>query len=65
MRVDNANIKSIGDVMAGVGPFSIPAAKKGALVYSNDLNPESFKWLCENVRLNKVKEKFLLVNISL
>lgn len=45
------------DVMAGVGPFSIPAAKKGALVYSNDLNPESYKWLCENVRLNKITNK--------
>lgn len=41
--------------MAGVGPFSIPAVKKGAFVYSNDLNPESYKWLCENVRLNKVR----------
>jgi tRNA G37 N-methylase Trm5 len=40
--------------MAGVGPFSIPAVKKGALVYANDLNPASYKWLCENVKLNKV-----------
>jgi tRNA (guanine37-N1)-methyltransferase len=41
--------------MAGVGPFSIPAAKKGAFVYANDLNPESYRWLCENKKLNKVK----------
>lgn len=40
--------------MAGVGPFSIPAVKKGAIVYANDLNPASFNWLCENVKLNKV-----------
>lgn len=42
--------------MAGVGPFSIPAAKKkGAIVFANDLNPASFEWLCENVKLNKVE----------
>lgn len=40
--------------MAGVGPFAIPLALKGAFVYANDLNPESFKWLCENRRRNKV-----------
>ncbi len=44
----------VGDVMAGVGPFSIPAVKKGAFVYCNDLNPESYKWLLENIKLNKV-----------
>ncbi|CAO3612473.1 unnamed protein product [Mucor hiemalis] len=48
---------NVCDVMAGVGPFSIPAVKKGAFVYSNDLNPESYKWLCENVRLNKITNK--------
>lgn len=45
--------------MAGVGPFSIPAAKKGAFVYANDLNPCSYQWLCENIRLNKVRHPFI------
>lgn len=44
----------VADVMGGVGPFAIPAAKKGVLVWANDLNPECFKWLRHNVRINKV-----------
>lgn len=42
------------DVFAGVGPFSVPAGKTKCTVLANDLNPESFKWLQSNVRLNKV-----------
>ncbi|EEB14356.1 conserved hypothetical protein [Pediculus humanus corporis] len=41
------------DVFAGVGPFSIRAAKKNCLVHANDLNPDSFKWLNHNINLNK------------
>lgn len=44
----------IADVFAGVGPFALPAAKKGCGVLANDLNPESFKWLLRNVEGNKV-----------
>lgn len=42
------------DVFAGVGPFVVPAAKKHCIVFANDLNPESYKWLQHNARLNKV-----------
>ncbi|KAM9294215.1 tRNA (guanine(37)-N(1))-methyltransferase [Gastrophryne carolinensis] len=45
------------DVFAGVGPFAIPAAKRNCIVYANDLNPESYKWLLHNCKLNKVDKK--------
>ncbi|KAL1761882.1 Met-10+ like-protein-domain-containing protein [Schizophyllum commune] len=44
----------IADVFAGVGPFAIPAAKKGCAVLANDLNPESYRWLAGNVGGNGV-----------
>ena len=50
------------DVFAGVGPFAIPAAKKGAMVFANDLNPNSFTAMRENVTLNKVKTPPQLYN---
>uniref|UniRef100_A0A0N4ZPB0 tRNA (guanine(37)-N1)-methyltransferase n=1 Tax=Parastrongyloides trichosuri TaxID=131310 RepID=A0A0N4ZPB0_PARTI len=51
------------DGFAGVGPFVLPAAKKGVRkVFGNDLNPESVKWMKENLKINKIDEK--LVDIS-
>ncbi|KAI0046610.1 hypothetical protein FA95DRAFT_1582974 [Auriscalpium vulgare] len=44
----------VADVFAGVGPFAIPAAKKGCAVFANDLNPESHKYLQVNIDGNKV-----------
>ncbi|KAF8327587.1 Met-10+ like-protein-domain-containing protein [Cantharellus anzutake] len=44
----------IADVFAGVGPFSIPAAKKGCAVFGNDLNPNSAKYMQANAEGNKV-----------
>ncbi|XP_050316309.1 tRNA (guanine(37)-N1)-methyltransferase isoform X5 [Anthonomus grandis grandis] len=57
-------VKSIGndhvlfDVFAGVGPFAIPVAKKKSKVYANDLNPESYKWLMHNKKLNKISDEY-------
>lgn len=44
----------IVDAFAGVGPFALPAAKKGCGVLANDLNPESYKWLSRNIESNRV-----------
>lgn len=42
------------DVMAGVGPFAVPAGKKGVFVWANDLNPESYESMKDAVVRNKV-----------
>ncbi|RHZ90044.1 hypothetical protein Glove_9g63 [Diversispora epigaea] len=54
----------ICDVFAGVGPFAIPAAKKGCIVYANDLNPASYKYLAENISLNKTNDKIYPYNLD-
>ncbi|RIA96453.1 Met-10+ like-protein [Glomus cerebriforme] len=54
----------ICDVFAGVGPFAIPTAKKGCIVYANDLNPMSYKYLQENILLNKVNNKIHPYNLD-
>ncbi|KAH7326511.1 Met-10+ like-protein-domain-containing protein [Stachybotrys elegans] len=46
----------VADVMAGVGPFALPAGKRGVFVWANDKNPESYKYLSEGVKRNKVSE---------
>ncbi|KAJ8981968.1 hypothetical protein NQ317_002142 [Molorchus minor] len=46
------------DVFAGVGPFSVPLAKKKCYVYANDLNPDSYNWLNHNAKANKLNETY-------
>ncbi|GAM90511.1 hypothetical protein ANO11243_085550 [Dothideomycetidae sp. 11243] len=46
--------EAVCDVMAGIGPFALPAAKKKVFVWANDLNPESYKHLTDGIALNKV-----------
>ncbi|CAO3664607.1 unnamed protein product [Rhizopus stolonifer] len=52
------------DVFAGVGPFAIPAAKKGSIVYANDLNPASFEWMKENIKSNKILDGIYPYNMD-
>lgn len=49
------------DVFAGIGPFSVPAAKKGCVVLANDLNPNCSKWLEVNKKKNRVKNELLTI----
>jgi tRNA (guanine37-N1)-methyltransferase len=42
------------DVMAGIGPFAVPAAAAGVTVYANDLNPASVGALEQNAKANEV-----------
>ncbi|EON64150.1 hypothetical protein W97_03380 [Coniosporium apollinis CBS 100218] len=47
---------AVCDVMAGVGPFALPAGKRGIFVWANDLNPESYACLVDGIKRNKVNE---------
>ena len=49
----------IVDAFAGVGPFALPAARKGCFVCASDLNPASARALAANVELNKVCSRSL------
>ncbi len=42
-------------LFAGVGPFAVICAKKGANVTAVELNPHALKYLKENAELNKTK----------
>lgn len=55
---------TVFDVFAGVGPFAVPAARSGANVLANDLNPESYRWLQHNCKLNKVEKKVRTFNLD-
>ena len=44
----------VADVMAGIGPFAVPAGKKGVFVWANDKNPESYKYMVDIIDRNKV-----------
>ncbi len=47
------------DMFAGVGPFALLIAKKGAKVIAIDKNPVAVRCLRENARLNKVQAEIL------
>ncbi|MEM4280871.1 MAG: class I SAM-dependent methyltransferase family protein [Candidatus Caldarchaeum sp.] len=48
----------IVDMFAGVGQFTVPLAKSQAeKVYAFEINPEAYRYLVENLKLNKVEHR--------
>ncbi|ATW87641.1 tRNA (guanine37-N1)-methyltransferase [Halohasta litchfieldiae] len=50
------------DMFAGVGPFAIPAASRGAEVVAVDLNETAIDYLQENARRNGVNESITAIS---
>lgn len=56
--------ETICDMFAGIGPFAIPAAQKGCVVFANDLNPDSVHYLKINAKVNKVDKYVRAYNMD-
>lgn len=52
-----ASEERVFDMFAGVGPFVIPMAKRGAETVGCDLNPAAVEYLRENARRNGVADR--------
>lgn len=67
-RISNCSFspnEMIVDMFAGVGPFSIQIAKKNPVqIFAFDINPIAFRYLEENVEINKVKDRVSIYNID-
>jgi tRNA wybutosine-synthesizing protein 2 len=44
-------------MFAGIGYFTLPMARAGARVTATELNPDSFRYLLENARLNGIDDR--------
>ncbi|KAM3415513.1 tRNA (guanine(37)-N1)-methyltransferase [Cercospora zeina] len=48
--------EAVCDVMAGIGPFAVPAGKKNIFTWANDLNPDSYECLRDAISRNRVQD---------
>lgn len=57
----NCNGETIVDMFAGIGQFSIPIAVHGnpERIFSIEINPVAYNYLCENIILNKADDKII------
>ncbi len=49
----------VADMFAGIGYFTIPAAKSGAEVHAMELNPAAYGYLVQNTNENGVEDRVL------
>jgi tRNA (guanine37-N1)-methyltransferase len=55
----------IVDMFTGVGPFSIQIARSNAAkIYAFDVNPSAYKYLIENIEMNKLKGEVIAHNMD-
>lgn len=45
------------DMFAGIGYFTLPLAKSGAIVHAIEINPVSFEYLKQNILINRLSEQ--------
>jgi tRNA (guanine37-N1)-methyltransferase len=68
-RVASSEIKEnelIIDMFAGVGTFSIQIAKNNNVkIYAFDVNPDAYKFLRDNINLNKLKGEIFPNNLDI
>lgn len=57
--------ETVVDMFAGVGQFTIPIAKSPASkVFAFEINPQAYRYLLDNIRINKVEEKVTPFNVD-
>ncbi|KAH8694140.1 guanine methyltransferase Trm5 [Talaromyces proteolyticus] len=54
----------VADVMAGVGPFAVPAGKKKIFVWANDLNPHGWEVMEQAIAHNHVSSFVSAYNLD-
>ena len=53
---DKDGNERVADMFAGIGYFTLPAAKAGATVHAMEINPVSYSYLTRNIQDNRVAE---------
>jgi len=54
------------DMFAGIGYFTVPIAKenKARMIYASEINPVSYKYLNENIKINKISGNIKTFNMD-